>query len=237
VSDVEFRSLGLVDYLAAWDLQREVHRQVADGETAPTVLLLEHPPVYTAGKRTEPHERPFDGTPVIDVDRGGKITWHGPGQLVGYPIVRLPDPVDVVAHVRRLEQALIQVCADLGVTTARVPGRSGVWLRADGRGPERKVAAIGIRVSRGVTMHGFALNCDVDLGWYDRFVPCGIADAGVTTLTEELGRRVSVEEVLPSVQRHLTTYLGWAPYVPTPDYDARPDPAKTPRIELVRPGG
>jgi lipoyl(octanoyl) transferase len=243
VSDVEFRTVGIgaeaVDYLAAWDLQREVHARVADGEIAPTVLLLEHPPVYTAGKRTLPEERPVDsgGAPVIEVDRGGKITFHGPGQLVGYPIVPLPDHVKVVDYVRRVEEALIQVCADLGVATARVPGRSGVWLRADERGPERKVAALGIRVSRGVTMHGFALNCDVDLAWYDRFVPCGIADAGVTTLSEELGRKVTVEEVLPSVHRHLTTYLVWTPYVPTADYPAKPDPAKTPRIELVRPGG
>ncbi len=181
VSDLQFDDVGLgadaLDYLAAWDLQRQVHARVADGEQPPTVLLLEHPPVYTAGKRTQLHERPLDsgGAPVIDVDRGGKITFHGPGQLVGYPIVRLPDHVKVVDYVRRVEEALIQVCTDLGVTTARIPGRSGVWLRADDRGPERKVAAIGIRVSRGVTMHGFSLNCDVDLGWYERFVPCGIS--------------------------------------------------------------
>jgi lipoyl(octanoyl) transferase len=242
VSDLEFRTVGLgdeaVDYLAAWDLQREVHAQVADHDQAPTVLLLEHPPVYTAGKRTLPDERPLDsgGAPVIEVDRGGKITFHGPGQLVGYPIVPLPDHVKVVDYVRRVEEALIQVCADLGVTTARVPGRSGVWLRADNRGPERKVAALGIRVSRGVTMHGFALNCDVDLAWYDRFVPCGIADAGVTTLSQELGRPVTVDEVLPSVRRHLEHYLDWTPYTPTPDYDPRPDPAAQPRIELIRPG-
>jgi lipoyl(octanoyl) transferase len=249
VSDLEFRTVGLgadaVDYLAAWDLQREVHAHVADGEATPAVLLLEHPPVYTAGKRTLPHERPVDsgGAPVIEVDRGGKITFHGPGQLVGYPIVPLPDHVKVVDYVRRVEEALIQVCAELGVTTARVPGRSGVWLRAEpstssvqGPRPERKVAAIGIRVSRGVTMHGFALNCDVDLAWYDRFVPCGIADAGVTTLSQELGRRVTVEEVLPSVRQHLSHYLDWTPYTATPDYDARPDPARQPRIELITPG-
>ena len=242
MSDLEFRTVGLgpdaVDYLAAWELQREVHTRVADGAATPTVLLLEHPPVYTAGKRTLPHERPADsgGAPVIEVDRGGKITFHGPGQLVGYPIVPLPDHVKVVDYVRRVEEALIQVCADLGVTTARVPGRSGVWLHADHRGPERKVAALGIRVSRGVTMHGFALNCDVDLAWYHCFVPCGIADAGVTTLSQELGRPVTVDEVLPSVRRHLAHYLAWEPYAATPDYDARPDPAKEPRIELVRPG-
>ncbi|MCW2794974.1 lipoyl(octanoyl) transferase LipB [Nocardioides sp.] len=241
MSEPIFRTVGLgadaVDYTTAWSLQRGVHARVAAGTDPDTVLLLEHPPVYTAGKRTEPHERPADagGAEVIDVDRGGKITFHGPGQLVGYPIVTLPDHVKVVDYVRRVEEALIRVCADFGVTTARVPGRSGVWLRADDRGPERKVAALGIRVSRGVTMHGFSLNCDVDLAWYDRFVPCGIADAGVTTLSRELGRDVTVHDVLPSVQRHLTHYLAWAPYTPTADYDARPEPGRTPRIHLLTP--
>ena len=240
---VEVAGLGAdaVDYRAAWDLQREVHEGVVAGTRPPTVLLLEHPPVYTAGKRTDPHERPLDpgGAQVVDVDRGGKITFHGPGQLVGYPIVPLPDHVKVVDYVRRVEEALIAVCRDLGVETARVPGRSGVWLRADPvRGlPERKVAAIGIRVSRGVTMHGFSLNCDVDLGWYDRFVPCGIADAGVTTLSRETGRPVTVADVLPSVEHHLRHYLAWTPYAATPDYDPRPEPGRSPRIELVRPGG
>jgi len=225
VNPLVFEALtdGPTDYLAAWERQREVHAEVVAGGPG-TVLLLEHSPVYTAGKRTEPHERPADGTPVIEVDRGGKITFHGPGQLVGYPIVRLPDHVLVVDYVRRLEEALIAVCADLGVTTARVPGRSGVWLQAGGGRPERKIAAIGIRVSRGVTMHGFALNCDVDLSWYDRFVPCGIADAGVTTLSEELGRDVTVAEVLPVVEKHLSDLLAWAPYEPTPDYEPRPEP-------------
>jgi lipoyl(octanoyl) transferase len=240
---LEFQVAGLgtdaVDYLEAWELQRQVHAEVAAGERPGTVLLLEHPPVFTAGKRTDPHERPVDpgGAAVIDVDRGGKITFHGPGQLVGYPIVRLPDHVLVVDYVRRVEEALIAVCADLGVTTARVPGRSGVWLRADpGRGlPERKVAALGIRVSQGVTMHGFALNCDVDLGWYDRFVPCGIADAGVTSLSTELGRPVTVTDVLPSVEQHLADLLSWAPYVPTPDYEPKPEPGRTPRVQLLTP--
>lgn len=234
-----FEDAGLVDYLAAWDLQREVHQQVADGERDDTVLLLEHPPVFTAGKRTQPHDRPLDphGAPVVDVDRGGTITFHGPGQLVGYPIVTLPDHVKVVDYVRRVEEALIQVCAGLGVTTARVPGRSGVWLRADDRGPERKIAAIGIRVSRGVTMHGFSLNCDVDLSWFDRFVPCSIDDAGVTSLSAELGRDVTVAEVIPAVRRHVGELLAWSPYDATPDYDPRPDPAKGPRIELLRPAG
>lgn len=192
-----------VEYLQAWQLQRQVHARVAAGEAPDTVLLLEHPPVYTAGKRTAAHERPFDGTPVIDVDRGGKITWHGPGQLVGYPIVRLADPVDVVAYVRRLEAVLIASCAELGLDTGRMDGRSGVWVPADERGRERKVAAIGIRVAQGVTMHGFALNCDPDLSWFGRIVPCGIPDADVTSLSAELGRDVTVAEAVPVVQHHL----------------------------------
>jgi lipoyl(octanoyl) transferase len=235
VTALVHRRLGLVDYRRAWDLQREIHADVAEGGQE-TVLLLEHPPVFTCGKRTDPHERPLDpgGADVLDVDRGGKITFHGPGQLVGYPIVRLPDHVRVVDYVRRVEEALIGACADLGVPSARVPGRSGVWLEArDGR-PERKVAALGIRVSRGVTMHGFALNCDVDLGWYDRFVPCGIADAGVTSLSAELGRDVTVEEVIPVVERHLDELLGWAPYAATPDYEPRPEPGRL-RVPVLNP--
>ncbi|HJQ05557.1 MAG TPA: lipoyl(octanoyl) transferase LipB [Nocardioides sp.] len=233
----EYVELGQVDYQAAWDLQRTIHTEVADGARNDTVLLLEHPPVFTAGKRTEAWERPADpGTAeVIDVDRGGKITFHGPGQLVGYPIVTLPQHVLVVDYVRRVEEALIAACAELGVTTARVPGRSGVWLRADEHGPERKIAALGIRVSRGVTMHGFALNCDVDMTWYDRFVPCGIADADVTSLSRELGRDVTVAEVLPVVRRHLDELLDWNAYTPTPDYEPRPDPAKRPRIQVLTP--
>jgi lipoyl(octanoyl) transferase len=209
----EFRVIraGLVPYEAAWQQQREIHAQVVSGAGPDTVLLLEHPPVYTAGKRTEPHERPFDGTPVIDVDRGGKITWHGPGQLVGYPILRLPDPVDVVAYVRRMEQMLIAVCAALNVPAGQVSGRSGVWVGADDRGPDRKVAAIGIRVAQGVTLHGFALNCDPDLTAFDRIVPCGIRDAGVTSLSRELGRDVPVAEVLPIVEAHLTALSVDAP--------------------------
>ena len=181
------------------------------GRSPDTVLLLEHPPTYTAGKRTRPEDRPQDGTPVVDVDRGGQITWHGPGQLVGYPIVRLAEPIDVVEHVRRLEALLMDVCAELGLATMRVEGRSGVWVPADaplvGTRPERKVAAIGVRVSRGVTMHGFALNCDCDLTWFDRIVPCGIADAGVTSLTAELGRTVTVLDVLPLVEARLADGL------------------------------
>ncbi|MEU4426276.1 lipoyl(octanoyl) transferase LipB [Actinoplanes sp. NPDC024001] len=196
---------GLVDYVEAWEEQKRVHSAVADGSQPDTVLLLEHPSVFTAGKRTEPADRPFDGTPVVDVDRGGKITWHGPGQLVGYPILKLADPVDVVAYVRRVEQMLIDVCAEFGVTAERIEGRSGAWVKATDGGLDRKIAQIGIRVSRGVTLHGFALNCDCDLANFDRFVPCGIRDAGVTSLSAELGRPVPVSEVLPVVERHLPT--------------------------------
>lgn len=197
---------GLVPYEQAWARQREIHERVVAGTAPDTALLLEHPSVYTAGRRTEAWERPVDGTPVIDVDRGGKITWHGPGQLVGYPIVRLADPVDVVAYVRRMERVLIDVCADLGVSAGQVAGRSGVWLPADER-PARKIAAIGIRVAQGVTLHGFALNCNPDLSWFDRIVPCGISDAGVTSLSKELGRDVTIGEVLPVVERRLPSLL------------------------------
>ena len=200
---MEIRRLGTVPYEQAWALQQEIHAGVVDGTAEPVVLLLEHEGVYTAGKRTEVWERPLDGSRVIDVDRGGKITWHGPGQITGYPILRLPDPVDVVAYVRSLEQVLIDVCASLGLETTRVDGRSGVWT-ADGA---RKVAAIGIRVARGVTMHGFALNCDNSLAAYDAIVACGITDAGVTTLSKELGRPVPVAEVLPLLETRLPSLL------------------------------
>ena len=195
---VQVRQLGTLDYLAAWDLQREIaEARIAGGPD--TLLLLEHSPVYTAGKRTEVHERPIDGTPVIDTDRGGKITWHGPGQLVGYPIIGLGEQLDVLNFVRRLEQSLIAVCSDFGLDAGRVDGRSGVWLPAgsgpEGARPDRKIAAIGIRVARGTTLHGFALNCDCDLGAFSSIVPCGITDAGVTSLTAELGRRTGVEDV------------------------------------------
>jgi lipoyl(octanoyl) transferase len=211
VSDLQVLRLGLVDYEEAWAQQRELHARVVEGSAPDTLLLLEHPPVYTAGKRTEPHERPFDGTPVIDVDRGGKITWHGPGQLVGYPIVRLTDPVDVVAHVRRLEAALIDVCAGLGLATERVEGRSGVWVRADERGPDRKVAAIGVRVAKGVTMHGFALNCDPDMTAFANMIPCGIVDAGATSLTAELGRDVPVAGTIDAVEAAMRRVLTLVP--------------------------
>jgi lipoyl(octanoyl) transferase len=192
---------GLVEYTEAWDRQREIHTAVVAGDQADTTLLLQHPPVFTAGKRTEDWERPFDGTPVIDVDRGGKITWHGPGQLVGYPILKLADPIDVVAYVRRMEGVLIATCTELGLQAGRVEGRSGVWV-SDAKGT-RKVAAIGIRVAQGVTLHGFALNCNPDLSWFSRIVACGITDAGVTSLSEELGREITVEDVLPVVEKHL----------------------------------
>ncbi|MGC9541060.1 lipoyl(octanoyl) transferase LipB [Streptomyces sp. UG1] len=267
MSELRFVRMGFgadaVEYQEAWDEQRRVHAARFEDEIPDTVLLLEHPPVYTAGRRTADNERPLDGTPVVDVDRGGKITWHGPGQLVGYPIQKLPRPVDVVAHVRRLEEALIRTCAEFGLQTTRVEGRSGVWVLGDpverrparsggaarsastegggGRraglsldfdprltdeefdprlnGPEyapsnagqrredRKIAAIGIRVAKGVTMHGFALNVNPDNKWFDRIIPCGIRDAGVASLAAELGRDVTIDEVLPVVERHLRDVL------------------------------
>jgi len=196
---VEVRRLGSVDYLTAWDIQRQVaEARIAGGPD--TLLLLEHPAVYTAGRRTEPHERPVSSdVPVVDTDRGGKITWHGPGQLVGYPIVGLAQPMDVVEFVRRLEGALMAVCAEFGLETGRVDGRSGVWVPQSGARPARKVAAIGIRVARATTLHGFSVNCDSDLSAFTSIVPCGIADAGVTSLTAELGRRITVDEVAEAV--------------------------------------
>jgi lipoyl(octanoyl) transferase len=219
-----------LDYRQAWDLQREVHAEVAAGTRPATVLLLEHASVYTAGKRTELHERPQDGTPVVDVDRGGKITWHGPGQLVGYPIVQLPDAVYVVDYVRRLEEALIRTLAEYGLVTGRVPGRSGVWLAADPSGtdrarPERKIAAIGVRVASRTTMHGFALNVDPDLSWFDRIVPCGITDAGVTSIAVELGASPGLTEVSQVLRPHLDELLSFAAYDRSPDLDQALVPA------------
>ena len=200
-----------VDYVRAWDLQRLVHGRRVPGEIPDSCLLLEHAPVYTAGKRTAVSDRPFGdpGAPVIDVDRGGKITWHGPGQLTAYPIVKLREPVDVLAYVRALEEAMIRVCAEFGLRAVRVEGRSGAWIPASGGLPDRKVGAIGARVARGVTMHGLALNCDCDLSWFDRIVPCGIRDAGVTSLTTETGIPVSVSDVTPLLERHLAAALGY----------------------------
>src|ERR1022692_1520024 len=199
-------------YDQALQLQRELHERRVRAEIPDTCLLLEHQPVYTAGRRTSPLDRPAGdpGAPVIEVDRGGKITWHGPGQLVGYPIVALDEPIYVISYVRAIEEALIRTCADAGLATGRVDGRSGVWVRGSGAGhsQDRKVGAIGIRVARGVTMHGFALNCDNDLAWFDRIVPCGIPDASVTSLSAELGRPVPVADVLESAELHLTEVLG-----------------------------
>ncbi|MEE1928627.1 lipoyl(octanoyl) transferase LipB [Streptomyces sp. TRM 70351] len=275
MSELRFVHLGFgedaVEYRAAWQRQRDVHAARFADEIPDTCLLLEHQAVYTAGRRTLDSERPLDGTPVVDVDRGGKITWHGPGQLVGYPILKLPRPVDVVAHVRRLEEALIRTCAEFGVETTRVEGRSGVWVLGDPleqrralgglaldfgprpaaasgpgpdaagpdaasggdddydprlmgpeyapsnagqRGEDRKLAAIGIRVAKGVTMHGFALNCAPDNTSFDRIVPCGIRDAGVGSLSGELGRTVTVAEVLPVVEKHLQAVLESAEPLP-----------------------
>ncbi len=195
-----------VPYEEAWALQRDVHAAVVAGERPDTVLLVEHAPVYTAGRRTASWDRPVDGTPVVDVDRGGKITWHGPGQLVAYPIVRLAEPVDVVAYVRALEAAIIGACADLGLATTRFEGRSGVWIPGEPV-PVRKVAAIGVRVARGVTMHGLALNCDCDLGDFGRIVPCGLPDSEPTSLTAELGRTMRIADVVPLLATHLETAL------------------------------
>ena len=204
-SNIALSRHGLVDYQKAWDLQREIHTDVACGSRPNTLLLLEHPSVYTAGRRTEDAERPTDGTPVIDVDRGGRITWHGPGQLVGYPIVKLLKPTELVGFVREIEAALIQVCSDLGLTAIRIDGRSGVWIQ-DARG-DRKIAAIGIRVAKGTTMHGFALNVNPDLAAFRQIVPCGIADADVTSLEIELGRPITIDEVAPLIERHLCQSL------------------------------
>ncbi|MFK8910491.1 lipoyl(octanoyl) transferase LipB [Streptomyces sp. YS-3] len=257
MNELRFVRLGFgddaVEYQEAWDEQRRVHAARFADEIPDTCLLVEHPPVYTAGRRTDPSERPLDGTPVVDVDRGGKITWHGPGQLVGYPIQKLPRPVDVVAHVRRLEEALIRTAADFGLETTRVEGRSGVWVLGDPveqrprpgglsldfdprltdeefdprlNGPEyapsnagqrredRKLAAIGIRVAKGVTMHGFALNVNPDNTWFDRIVPCGIRDAGVTSLSYELGREITIADVLPVAEKHLKEILEHAELAP-----------------------
>ncbi len=221
---LEFIDLGLgtcqVDYLRAWDLQRQINAEVAACVRPSSVLLLEHEAVYTAGRRTEPGELPTDGSRVIDVDRGGKITWHGPGQLVAYPIVRLPETVRVVDYVRRLEEAMIRTFAEFGLTTGRVDGRSGVWLSADGRRPERKIAAIGVRVSSGVTMHGLAMNITNPLEAFDTIVPCGIADAGVTNLVAETGEAPCLLEVADILRGQLDDLLSWHPYQRSPDAGA-----------------
>lgn len=198
---IDLKRLGLIEYETAWAMQREFHQEIADEIRPNTLLLLEHSPIFTAGRRTLASERPVDGSKVIDVDRGGKITFHGPGQIVGYPIVKLRDPLNVMDFVREIEVALIKVCADFGINGERYCERSGVWIR-DEKG-DRKIAAIGIRVARGVTMHGFAINVDTDLSYYERIVPCGIADAGVTSIAKELNQEVSSEEVMPVLERHI----------------------------------
>ena len=240
---------GPIDYAHAWDEQRRIHAEVSAGVRPNTLIMLEHTSVYTAGKRTEPHERPADGTPVIEVDRGGKITWHGPGQLVGYPIVRLPEPVGVVDYVRRIEEALIALCSEFGVATGRVRGRSGVWLTADADRPERKIAAIGVRVAAQTTMHGFALNVAPDLRAYDAIVPCGLTGVGVTSLAAELTppgvprgvptevdtAPVGVAEVMRRLVPHLDEMLAFGAYEQSPDLSSMPGghPPIPPEVETV----
>ena len=202
---IKISDLGVVDYLPTWELQKNIAEDLISGKVENTLLLLQHPSVYTAGRRTEVSDRPQDGTPVVDVDRGGKITWHGLGQLVGYPIIKLKNATDVVGFVREIETALIDVCAELGIKTERICDRSGVWIR-DENG-DRKIAAIGIRVAKGVTTHGFAINVNPDLSAYDLIIPCGISDAGVTSLTKELGREISIAEVQPIIERHILRAL------------------------------
>lgn len=204
---LEFSRLGLapefVEYTRGWDIQRELHEKVVAGAAPSTVLLLEHAAVYTAGKRTEDHERPFDGTPVVPVDRGGKLTWHGPGQLVGYPIIKLKNPAGIRDYVERLEAVIIAVLADYGIEAVRIKGRAGVWIDQDKKGPARKIAAIGIRVHEGVTMHGFAINCNNDLAPYAQIIACGITDAGVTTISHETGRDVTPADLVSRIVEEL----------------------------------
>jgi len=204
---LEFKQLGLapdfVDYTRGWDIQRELHEKVLAGTAPSTVLLLEHAAVYTAGKRTEDHERPFDGTPVVAVDRGGKLTWHGPAQLIGYPIIKLKNKAGIRDYVERLEAVIIAVLADYGIAAVRIKGRAGVWIEQDEKGPDRKIAAIGIRVHEGVTMHGFAINCNNDLAPYGQIIACGISDAGVTTITQELGRDVTPADLVSRITEEL----------------------------------
>ena len=204
-SKVAVSNLGIVDYLPTWELQKNIAEDLISGKIENTLLLLQHPSVYTAGRRTEISDRPQDGTPVVDVDRGGKITWHGLGQLVGYPIVKLKNSTDVVGFVREIETALIDACAELGIKTERICDRSGVWVK-DSQG-DRKIAAIGIRVAKGVTTHGFAINVNPDLSAYDRIVPCGISDAGITSISKELGREVKIEEVQSLIEKHILAAL------------------------------
>jgi len=197
--------LGVIDYLSAWQMQKEIQEKVINNIEPNTLLILQHPSVYTAGRRTEIADRPLDNTPVIDVDRGGKITWHGLGQIVGYPIIKLKNSTDVVGFVRELETALIEICDEFGIKAQRYCERSGVWLR-DEKG-DRKIAAIGLRVAKGVTMHGFALNVNPDLSAYSKIIPCGIADAKVTSLSAELGRNITIDEVMPVLKKYILPML------------------------------
>ena len=234
---LEVKALGRMDYQEAWDLQADVAAARARDETGDTILVVEHPNVYTAGKRTQPEDLPTNGLPVIDVDRGGRITWHGEGQLVMYPIIKLADPVDVVDYVRRLEEAIIQTVRRMGVTTAgRIDGRSGVWVpsttqAADPQAPtrDRKIAALGIRITRGVTMHGLSLNCNNTLEYYSHIVACGIDDADVTTLTLELGRTVTLDDATPGLLDALDDALAGRLVVADHTFASAPDPTKIPR--------
>ncbi|MEJ6014438.1 lipoyl(octanoyl) transferase LipB [Corynebacterium sp. H127] len=224
---IDVVKLGLQDYEEMWHRQADIAAQRAADEVPDQLLMLEHPSIYTAGKRTQPEDRPTNGLPVIDVDRGGRITWHGPGQLVCYPIIKLRDPVDVVDYVRRVEEALIQVVRQLGVVSAgRIDGRSGVWVPANNGKPDRKIAALGVRVTRGVTMHGLALNCDNTLEYYGHIVPCGISDADVTTLSEELGRQVSVAECIAPLSTALIDAFEGRLIVADHTFATAPDPCK-----------
>ncbi|MEJ5920252.1 lipoyl(octanoyl) transferase LipB [Corynebacterium sp. H78] len=225
--DIEIQRLGLVDYMETWHKQADLAMARAEGAISDQILVLEHPSLYTAGKRTQPEDRPTNGLPVVDVDRGGRITWHGPGQLVMYPIIKLAEPVDVVDYVRRIEEALIQVVRDAGIKDAgRVDGRSGVWVPASDGKQDRKVAALGIRVTHGVTMHGLALNCDNTTEFYDHIVPCGIKDAGVTTLSAELDRDVTVDEMIEPLLRALIDAFEGRLTVADHSFAAAPDPTK-----------
>ena len=229
-SPLEVRHLGEVDYTEAWHLQARLAAQRATGEINDVLLVLEHPSVYTAGKRTQPEDRPTNGLPVVDVDRGGRITWHGPGQLVVYPIIKLDDPIDVVDYVRRVEEALIHAIRAHGVATAgRIDGRSGVWIPGEDATGHRKIAALGIRITQGMTMHGLALNCSNTLEFYEHIIPCGITDAGVTTLSRELGRTVTPQEMAGPVIAALTDALAGRLAVADHSFDSAPDPTKIPR--------
>lgn len=224
---IEIQRLGLIDYQKAWDYQAELAAQRARDEINDQLLILEHPSIYTAGKRTQPEDLPTNGLPVINADRGGRITWHGPGQLVMYPIIKLAEPIDVVDYVRRLEEALIQVVRDIGVSDAgRVDGRSGVWVPAHDGWVDSKVAALGIRITRGVTMHGLSINCNNTLDFYEHIVACGIADAGLTTLSREMERDVTAEELVEPMIKALDDALAGRLVVANHSFASAPDPTK-----------